>query len=438
MGLTDIKQLLPRDSYNAIVGANAPSASNVFATIADIPSAANIYTNNGSLSANRTVTLGVRTLTFNGVGTNSRSVYFSLYPDGANVGIYSYVTAAAGFYNNIEQRPSQLTIDIVGNANGSGSYCQFGGQGVSLNYYDGPSGDYNETNLSVSGFAISTPVGTSGAHYAADYSTNGIANHGDRWIPDAGYVKNANIYGTNGTLTATRIVSLDANNLSFDNSGFGSLLHFDATNNRVGIGTNAPGYGLHVANGYVYFQNANLSIGGTPPDASHKFRVTTSNTDGNNFSASRFDLSHDSATGTFQGVQIRSTNVKSGATSTIYGVNSNLTGSVSAGTHTFVAGRFAVSTAAAGGTVNKYALQLQDGTEGTAGWVWASVDTTGLGHWVNPNTLVTFPVTAVAQTYTPSNVTTDRTFDADSTTLDEIADVVGTLIADLKTSGIIL
>jgi hypothetical protein len=36
-------------------------------------------------------------------------------------------------------------------------------------------------------------------------------------------------------------------------------------------------------------------------------------------------------------------------------------------------------------------------------------------------------------TYTATNVTTDRSFDADATTLDEIADVVGTLIADLRT-----
>lgn len=47
-------------------------------------------------------------------------------------------------------------------------------------------------------------------------------------------------------------------------------------------------------------------------------------------------------------------------------------------------------------------------------------------------------VTAVAQTYTPSNVTTDRTYDANATSLDEVADVLGTLIGDLQTSGIIL
>jgi hypothetical protein len=44
----------------------------------------------------------------------------------------------------------------------------------------------------------------------------------------------------------------------------------------------------------------------------------------------------------------------------------------------------------------------------------------------------------LAQTgYSTSNVTSDRSFDANSTTLDEVADVLGTLIADLITKGII-
>lgn len=37
--------------------------------------------------------------------------------------------------------------------------------------------------------------------------------------------------------------------------------------------------------------------------------------------------------------------------------------------------------------------------------------------------------------YTPTNVTTDRSFDADSTTIDELADILGTLIADLQSFG---
>jgi hypothetical protein len=42
---------------------------------------------------------------------------------------------------------------------------------------------------------------------------------------------------------------------------------------------------------------------------------------------------------------------------------------------------------------------------------------------------------ARAATYKPTNVTTDRIYDASATTLDELADVVGTLIADLQTLG---
>jgi hypothetical protein len=39
--------------------------------------------------------------------------------------------------------------------------------------------------------------------------------------------------------------------------------------------------------------------------------------------------------------------------------------------------------------------------------------------------------------YTPTNVTTDRAYDANATTIDEIADVLGTLIADLQATGLI-
>jgi hypothetical protein len=40
-------------------------------------------------------------------------------------------------------------------------------------------------------------------------------------------------------------------------------------------------------------------------------------------------------------------------------------------------------------------------------------------------------------TYTITNVTTDRAYDANATTLDEIADVLGTLIADLHSLGLV-
>lgn len=45
-------------------------------------------------------------------------------------------------------------------------------------------------------------------------------------------------------------------------------------------------------------------------------------------------------------------------------------------------------------------------------------------------------VIETASSYTITNVNTDRAYDADATTLDEIADVLGTLIADLRLNGL--
>ena len=44
---------------------------------------------------------------------------------------------------------------------------------------------------------------------------------------------------------------------------------------------------------------------------------------------------------------------------------------------------------------------------------------------------------AVSSAYTITNVTPDRAYDANSVLIAEIADVLGTLIDDLKTAGII-
>ena len=42
-----------------------------------------------------------------------------------------------------------------------------------------------------------------------------------------------------------------------------------------------------------------------------------------------------------------------------------------------------------------------------------------------------------AAAYTPTNVSTDRSYDADTVAIAELADVVGTLIADLQTYGLL-
>jgi len=45
--------------------------------------------------------------------------------------------------------------------------------------------------------------------------------------------------------------------------------------------------------------------------------------------------------------------------------------------------------------------------------------------------------TPAPNAYTPTNVTLDRSYDADVTTLAEVADVLGTLITDLQAKGIL-
>ncbi len=53
------------------------------------------------------------------------------------------------------------------------------------------------------------------------------------------------------------------------------------------------------------------------------------------------------------------------------------------------------------------------------------------------NNLLDSAAEAATRTYTPTNVTTDRAFDADTVALTELADVVGTLIADMQEKGLI-
>lgn len=45
--------------------------------------------------------------------------------------------------------------------------------------------------------------------------------------------------------------------------------------------------------------------------------------------------------------------------------------------------------------------------------------------------------TVQSAAYTPTNVVVDRSYDADATTTAELADVVGTLIADLQLTGLL-
>jgi hypothetical protein len=76
------------------------------------------------------------------------------------------------------------------------------------------------------------------------------------------------------------------------------------------------------------------------------------------------------------------------------------------------------------------------------GGLMQTADSDTVFDWANNSgtpQLSFFGVATVARpaAYSPSNVTPDRAYDADSTTLDEVADVLGTLISDLQGLGLV-
>lgn len=70
---------------------------------------------------------------------------------------------------------------------------------------------------------------------------------------------------------------------------------------------------------------------------------------------------------------------------------------------------------------------------GSEGWIKAPL---GNRYIMGGGGGASLPFTP-APAYTTTNVSADRAYDADSTSLDEIADILGTLLADLKTAGVI-
>jgi hypothetical protein len=63
-------------------------------------------------------------------------------------------------------------------------------------------------------------------------------------------------------------------------------------------------------------------------------------------------------------------------------------------------------------------------------FIWDNVTVTD-NAWAD-STDVTITTTALVDSYTTTNVTTDRTLDADNTTIDELADVLWTVIEDMQ------
>lgn len=85
-------------------------------------------------------------------------------------------------------------------------------------------------------------------------------------------------------------------------------------------------------------------------------------------------------------------------------------------------------------TANPNTLLIQNTSAATPGNVSLTLNMTGANRVLTLGGNVILPS---GTAYTPTNVTADRAYDANATTVAELADVLGTLIADLQTAGVI-
>ena len=164
-------------------------------------SAPSIYSSDGTIAANRTVTLGAD-LSFDPDTDGDHDVEFgtSALTDRINT-FNAYTQDGAGLSAGSEDDRSfvQLFGDTL--------------KGMQFGYF------LNETSLmgmninlaNDNNFEVIDAINSKGMIYAADYSSNYTA----RSIVDKGYADTANIYGMDGSLNADRTITMGGNDIEF-------------------------------------------------------------------------------------------------------------------------------------------------------------------------------------------------------------------------------
>lgn len=241
-------------------------------------------------------------------------------------------------------------------------------------------------------------------YQAAIGANNPSASNVFATINDLGALGNG-IYGGSDTMQAgvTNVSMPATTKLQFDSAnpgpgGLDGLLTIDSINNRIGMGTANPAYGLHMLLGDAYFSGiSKVAIGTTPPTAGYRLWIATDDSDGNNHRGQRITLGGTTSTASAQiaGIEIRSLNTKTATGTNNYrAIDTNFTGGATVGTYNLIGMRvkFNTFTNLGSATINRYIGEFLDGNEGL-GKVLADVTGSGLTQWVDPNTLVTIPNT---------------------------------------------
>lgn len=234
----------------------------------------NIYTADGTLSGNRTVTQGTNTLAFTSTATNGFSVDGSTFSiDAVNNRVGMGTTSPQWplhiIGNTLWQAPSFPTdsknLLLMSNGLGSGVF-KFSARNDDFTVKN----DFLVMDLITGnmGVGISAPTarlevsgtlpGTSGFKFTRLDSSiaptaTGVASIGVNATGDV--VNVPDFYTNNGTLSGNRTITQGINTLAFTSTAStgtshftvdGTTLNVDAVNNRVGVGTTTPAQVLDV------------------------------------------------------------------------------------------------------------------------------------------------------------------------------------------------
>jgi len=302
---------------------NTVSNNTVLTTVNGIAGTAvtvpNIYTSDGTLAANRTVTMGTNTLTFqNGTSTAALSQTSANSSLTFNAPIRSYIQeisgsgASSSVFSMFQDASSagQLTIGgastelDLGSASGSTAPLNLMANGTrALTVINGgnvgigttspaaqlhttgtvrfaglgsSTGNTNLLTTDASGNVTTTAASSilsAGTSVSNTAGTNTISTTVNGVTGTA--VTVPNLYTANGTLTGARTVTGGTNALAFTTgiiNGFsvaGSTLSVDGANNRIGVGTTLPNSTLQVT-GSVAGSVAEVSAS-TTLDATYHF-----------------------------------------------------------------------------------------------------------------------------------------------------------------------
>ena len=258
----------------------------IAATAATTP---NIYSVDGTLAANRTVTQGTNSINFSGAGNK-------LFTGGG------VIIDAGG--QNTGTSANALIFGSAGSGEAIGSKRTTGGNNIGLDFYTGYINRLSITNFGNVGIGTTAPAnklevtqgtaGNSGIRMTNFPSVGALATNANGDIITATAATAPNIYTADGTLAGNRIVMQGSNSLQFTGTG-NTILN----SGNVGIGTTTPTQRLEVIGQIKGDRFLGYGAGGINTNSAVGFNSLFSNTSGIQNTATGGESLSQNSTGSF-------------------------------------------------------------------------------------------------------------------------------------------